>query len=421
MTIIRNRPPRIIIPKALKAKIARFAFVQAKGEEDLRKLAADLKEVTDGIKAMAEQATKDIKATGVVAEETKKKADELLTKHSEIDGRLKAVEQKLARRPGEGDDARPRSLGQITVAHDDIKAFMSKKPRGSVKIDIKAAITSLPASAGDLVEPDRRPGVIEIPRRRFTIRQLLTPGRTASNMIEYVKETGFTNNAAPVSEGAQKPESTIVYELSQAPVRTIAHWIQASKQILDDAPGLQSMIDGRLRYGLEFVEEQQLLLGDGTGQNVHGIVPQATAYSAAFAATQETLIDVLRLALLQVTLAEYDADAIVLHPTDWARIELTKDADGRYIFANPQSLAGPVMWGRPVVPTQAMSEDEFLVGAFRLAAQLFDREDANVELSTEDRDNFIKNMTTIRAEERLAFVVYRPEAFVTGDFGNVSP
>lgn len=420
--LLRNRPRRIILPESLQRKIARYTFaVNAKTDEnDIRALAVELKAVTDGIKKTAEEAQAQVKATGAVAEETKKKADELLAKQSDIDGRLRNIEQRLARRPGESDD-RKRSLGEITVAHEDVKAFMAKKPRGSVKIDIRAAITSLPASAGDLVEPDRRPGVIELPRRRFTIRQLLTPGRTTSNLVEYVKETGFTNNAAPVTEGAQKPESNITFDLTSAPVRTIAHFIHASKQILDDAAGLQSIIDGRLRYGLEYVEETQLLLGDGTGQNLHGIVPQATAYSAAFAVTNETEIDVLRLALLQTTLAEYDADGIVLHPTDWARIELTKDTQGRYIFANPQGIAGPTMWGRPVVPTQAMTEDEFLVGAFRLAAQIFDREDANVEISTEDRDNFIKNMVTVRGEERLAFAVYRPEAFVTGDFGNVSP
>jgi HK97 family phage major capsid protein len=116
--------------------------------------------------------------------------------------------------------------------------------------------------------------------------------------------------------------------------------------------------------------------------------------------------------MLQAELAEFPSTGIVLHPSDWAAIELTKDKNGGYIFANPQNLATPVLWGRPVVPTQAMTVDTALVGAFRLGAQLFDREDANVVISTENQDDFIRNMITIRAEERLALAVYRPQAFV---------
>lgn len=163
-----------------------------------------------------------------------------------------------------------------------------------------------------------------------------------------------------------------------------------------------------------------MLNGDGTGVNLNGLVTQATAYSAPITISGGTMIDTLRLAMLQAELAEYPATGQVLNPKDWARIELTKDSEGRYIIANPANSTSPRLWGLPVVSTQAMAEDDFLVGAFRLGAQIFDREDANVMISDEDRDNFVKNMLTIRAEERLALAVYRPEAFVYGDFGNVS-
>jgi HK97 family phage major capsid protein len=107
---------------------------------------------------------------------------------------------------------------------------------------------------------------------------------------------------------------------------------------------------------------------------------------------------------------------MVLNPVDWAAIELTKDSQGRYVFANPTGLAGPVLWGKPVVESLAMTANLFLVGAFRMAAQIFDREDANVLISTEDQDNFVKNMVTILAEERLALAVYRPQALIKGNF-----
>ena len=184
---------------------------------------------------------------------------------------------------------------------------------------------------------------------------------------------------------------------------------------------MASIIDNRLRYGLAYKEEQQLLTGDGTGQNLLGIIPQATAFSAPFdPAGTETVIDSLRLALLQSELAEFASTGIVLNPTDWARIELLKDTTGRYIIGNPQGTLAPTLWGRPVVATQAISVDKFLCGAFQQGAQVFDRWQARVEVATENEDDFVKNMVTILAEERLALAVYRPEAFVYGDFGNVS-
>lgn len=242
------------------------------------------------------------------------------------------------------------------------------------------------------------------------------PGRTDSNAIEYVKESGFQNSAAPVAETALKPQSDLSFTLVTTAVRTLAHWFLASKQVLSDIPLLQSYIDGRARYGLMYVEEAQLLAGDGTGQNLLGLIPQATAYGfATYSAVGDTKIDRLRRAMLQVRIAEYRASAFVLNPIDWADIELMKEDDGGYVWADPRINNGQNLWGLPVVDTSAMASGKFMTGAFNMAAQTFDREDAAVEVSTEDSDNFRKNMVTILAEERLAFAVHRPESFVYGN------
>ena len=153
----------------------------------------------------------------------------------------------------------------------------------------------------------------------------------------------------------------------------IAHYMKASRQILSDASQLASCIDGRLRYGLAFKEEQQLLNGDGTGQNLLGIIPQATAYAAPITLADATVIDKIRLAMLQAQLAEFPATGIVMNPIDWTRVELEKDTTGRYIIGNPQGVIGATLWNLPVVTTQAIAEDKFLTGAFRLGAQVFDR------------------------------------------------
>lgn len=393
-------------------------------EQDIQTINASLKKVGDQIKEQAEAFAKNAKQN----EEVVAKVDGLLSKHGELQNSLTVTQQALAKLEanGAGGDVQHQSLGQQFVNADNVKAFLSQTtPRGRVDIPINAAITSLTTdadgSAGDLVERTRVPGVVALPQRRMTVRDLLTPGTMDGSSLEYVKETGFTNNAAPVAEGAQKPESSIKFDLINTNAKVIAHFVKASRQILSDASQLASIIDGRLRYGLAFKEEGQLLNGDGTGQNLLGIIPQASAFVPPFdPAGTETNIDNIRLAMLQAFLAEYPATGHVMNPIDWARIELLKDTTGRYIIGNPQGSIGATLWNLPVVETQAIPVDKFLTGAFKLGAQVFDRWLARVEVATENGDDFVKNMVTILAEERLALAVYRPEAFIYGDFGNVT-
>lgn len=401
-------------------------------ERLLGEVKSELARVGGDVKQTAEDALKQAKESGTLTAEVKQKADELLmaqgklsAAHDKLTERLESletkstdIEQRVASRRGGGSEQSVKSLGQMVGESDDLKNFINKSgAKGAVRIVVQNAITSATGSAGALITPHRDTELIGIPRRQMTIRQLLSVGDVTSNSVEYARLVTRDNKAATVAEGALKPESNYVWEPDDAPVRTIAHWVPVSRQAMDDIPQLQSEIDGELRYGLDFVEEAQVLKGDGTGQNLHGLVPQATAYAnPGVTVINPTKIDILRLAILQASLAEYPADGIVLHPTDWADIELTKDGEDRYIFANVIQLAGPQLWGRPVIATQAMDIDEFLVGAFRMAAKIWDRMDTEVLISSEDRDNFVKNMLTVRAEKRLALAVKRPGALVTGDF-----
>jgi len=395
---------------------------------DIEKINVELKRIGDEVKASGEKALAEAKNAGKLSEETKAEVDKLLVKQGELQANLQHTQQALAKLEanGAGGDVQHQSLGQQFVSTDDFKAFASKTtPRGRVDMTVKAAITSVTTdtdgAAGDLVQTTRIPGVLALPQRRMTVRDLISPGQMDGNALEYVKETGFTNNAATVAEGAAKPQSSMKFDLVSTTAKVIAHYVKASRQILSDASQLASLIDQRLRYGLAYKEEQQLLNGDGTGQNLLGIIPQATAFLAPFdPAGTETNIDNIRLALLQAELAEYPSSGVVMNPMDWARIELLKDTTGRYIIGNPQGAIGATLWNRPVVTTQAIAVDKFLAGAFKLGAQVFDRWQARVEVATENEDDFIKNMVTVLAEERLALAVYRPEAFIYGDFGNVA-
>lgn len=359
---------------------------------------------------------------GTGLKETKGELDKLLTKATENDARMTEIEQKLAKRGSGGGVTEIKSLGRQFVDHDDFKSWAEKGGDGKLRLGGLKAVTSAAGgvSAGDLIVPDRQAGIISGPDRQPTVRRLITPGNTDSNAIQYVRETGFTNNAKMVTEGGQKPKSDLTFDLKTVTVQTIAHLLDASRQILADAPQLRSFIDGRLSFGLDDVLDQQLLYGDGEGANLYGIIPQASAFDPAFSADLNTFIDTLRIAMLQVRLAKYRSTGIVLDPTAWTKIELTKTTDGAYVWANPLGLGGQVLWGQPVVDSDSINEGEFLLGAFRQGAQYFEREDMDILISESNKDNFEKNMVTIRCEARGALAVYRPEAFVTGEFSQLT-
>jgi HK97 family phage major capsid protein len=380
----------------------------------------DFQKSFDAVKAIAEDALGKAKAGEALTASMKEKADEALIAMNGLKAQIDDLEQKAARQGGKEEGE--KSIGQQFVESDGYKTWadsnFAKSMRGtdiSIKATLTSATTDAAGSVGDAIAATRLAGVMPLPQRRLTIRDLLMPGRMDGNTLEYVKETGFTNSAAGTAEGAAKPESDLKFDLVSTSAKVIAHWFKASKQVLSDISQLQSIIDQRLIYGLRYIEEGQILNGDGTGQNLNGIVTQATAYSAPLALADLNKFDVLRLAMLQAALAEYPATGHVLHPTDWAEIETLKDSQGRYIIGNPQGTVAPTLWGLPVVATQAMGVGDFLTGAFTMGAQLFDRWDARVETGYVN-DDFTKNLVTVLGEERVALAVYRPEAFITGDF-----
>lgn len=356
----------------------------------------------------------EIQQNGAVS---KKLQEDLTTVQDELKTagtRLFDIEQKLC--GSNLDDPSTKKSFAAQTAEDLQKSWDGKS---SGKVDVKSfdkQLGSGAASAGALIQPQVNPGILMPGLRRLTIRDLLAQGRISSNSLEYVRENIFTNSAAPVAEGNLKPESNLTFTKETANVKTIAHWIQASRQVMDDAPMLESYVNNRLLFGLALVEEGQLLNGDGTGDNLTGLNKVATAYDASLSVAGDTRADLIAHAIFQTSESEFEASGIILNPRDWHAIALLKDADGRYIFGGPAAFAAKVMWGLPVVATKAQALGTFTVGGFDLASQVWDRMDATVEISREDRDNFVKNMLTILCEERLALAHYRPTAIIKGAF-----
>jgi HK97 family phage major capsid protein len=398
---------------------------------------ASLKEHCEKAVETADAAMKTAKEYGTIHGEQNEQLKKMGEQGTQFSASLKAatdrlteVEQKLsARNAPQSDDKHRKSIGEIIAESEEYKAVQALGigARAMHPVNIgsfhKAAILNTTQSITEnvLVDSQRVGGIIVPAQRRLTIRDLIPQATTTSNLIEFASEASFTSAAAPQgsgsspaeTEGQLKAEASMTFTLANSPVITVAHWIPASRQVLSDASMLSGHVSARLIYGLKLEEEDELLNGTGAAGTLDGLINQSTPFNAG--STNLTAIDCLLKAFTQVSLSNYEASAVVLHPIDWQDIILAKDTQGRYLFADPQNMVDARIWAKPVVPTQAIARGKFLTGAFNLAAQIWDREDATVRISENVNDHFIRNMVAILAEERLALTVYRSAAMVYGD------
>jgi hypothetical protein len=255
-------------------------------------------------------------------------------------------------------------------------------------------------------------GILPQLHRPLSILDLLPTATTDQNSIPYTQEGGSVATAAETAEGAVKPEAALSLADVEAKAATIAHWLKNRKQVLADHPALQGIIEGRLRYGVLRRLEGQVLSGDGTGENIRGIL-QTSGIGAVTFTTGALVADQILRGITSVTLADAQANAIVCNPLDWQTVLLAKTSgSGEYINSDgPFGQTFTSMWGVPLIVSPAVAQGTALVGDFRLGAQLFIREGVSVLLSDSDSDDFVRNRVTILAEMRAALAVYRPSAF----------
>lgn len=400
-------------------------------EEITKKFADSVKEVKgkqDELSEYQRQLRDDISNGKKSAEDLVKKTDEGIVQVNELktivakhEGRMQELTQQLEEKFSkikkiEGDQ--PKSIGTQLIEHKGFERITDKDFRGNERFSLKAMYR---VQAGGLNKEPRIEPLVSLERRQLTIRDLLPTIGIDTDSVKYAKQTVRTNAAAPVAEGTKKPYSQYEWASATANVKTLAHLAKLSRQALMNASRLQAEVDSEMRYGLDFVEEQQLLYGTGVGENILGLMPQATAFALPAGVTLptgSTAIDRLRMAMLQNALAMAPADGVVLNPIDWTLMELLKDDENRYLFANPQGTASKTIWSLPVVDTVAMTQNEFLVGAFGYGAKLYDRLTTEVLISTENGTDFEDNLVTMRAEKMIALAVIRAYAFTKGELND---
>ena len=336
-----------------------------------------------------------------------------------------------------------KTLGDYFVEAEGFK-HLSKSPNPNMQVRIDRSLFDLYAagqkkdiysatggsvSINTLGQPERLP-FRETRLRQAHVRDLFPSASTTAAVLYGVRETGFSNAARAVPERenpdgtinpngsvfGHKPKSTITLEPVLYQVCTIAHTLDSHKYILDDEPRLRDFLNRRMVDGVMLAEDEDLLNGDGVGESIVGIynTPGIQTYTGL---SSDAYSGQIRRAATRAMLAEYQPNGLVLHPLDWEALELEQTTDGHYRIAVNVAVGGEKrVWSMDIVATTAQTQGQFLVGAFGLGAQFYDRESVNVVVSTENKDNFERNVITFRAEERAALEVPRPESFVLGAF-----
>lgn len=386
----------------------------------IKALEAQMMETHKDLKSYIEKANAEIADAKSSSAETKSAINALAEKAEKIGDKLADLEQRAVARADES--MVQKSIGERLVESEDFKAIQVKR-RGTARLELKTAIVNAtPSMTQPLVAGHRLDGIVTAPNRPLRVRDVLPTGRTSSNIVWFAKEDTFTNSAAVVvggsptisAENVTKPESAITFTSDSENVVTIAHFIPISKQVMDDSAQLASHVNGRLLYGLKLVEEDQLVNGAGTLGTITGIWASRTAYSQAQSPNEYTTrLDYIGDAIRQAEVANYEPNLILLNPQDWWTLTLAKDSQGRYLIGQPQGTIPRTLWGTTVLTTNTMTAGRFVVMDTN-SVQIWDREDASVEVSYEDSVNFQKNMITVRAEERLAFTVYRAGGIIGG-------
>ena len=382
-----------------------------------------LKNGFDGLQKKYDAAMEEVEKGNKVSTDLKKLIDDQKGELQKVIDQVVDLEQKgvkLRGQPGEG-----KSFIDMIKGDDSYKALSSNSANRAeievTKSDL-AAMKEVKVTSAGVVAPVYDTAIQPGIRQELRIRDLLTAIPVTGQNYTYFREKLHTRGAGMVAEGGTKPTSDVTFESATDRVKKIAVWMPVTEEALADVPQMQGYIQELLRYDLKLEEENQILKGDGTGENLNGLMTQATIYDAALTKAGDTSIDIVRRGIYQVRKqSKLSADGVVMSELDWMNIELQKDGENRYLFANLQGLVTPILWGRPVITSDSMDEGdadaggEFLIANFARAAILFDRMSYLFKMGLIN-DMFIKNMIALLAEERLGLGVRRKEALVKGNF-----
>lgn len=398
-------------------------------DEKLQAKRAELKQFMDGLKGSdgqfgattVEQRT-EIRKRNEELNELGKQWEEA-REIEEIDAKLKSqMSTPHGRVPvvnTKGDEvalsAVHKSLGDLVSESAEFKAWVAGGCKGPSSVQLGVSLKTTMTTAAGFAAPNNRTDIVVYSAQRTpVVADLIPQTNTSLSVIKYMEETTFTNNAAPVAENAQKPESALAFTERSVTVEKIATTLPVTDEQLSDVPSLRAQIDNRLSLQILQEEEEQLLTGDGSTPNLQGFLTKTGVQTQA--KSSDTVPDAI---YKGITLVRHTGRAnpsgAIMHPNDWQDVRLLKDSNGNYIWGSPAEQGVERIWGLPVVVTTAETENTALLGDFRMFSELYRRMSLTIDIGYVN-DDFRHNRKTLRAEERVALAIYRAAAFckVTG-------
>jgi HK97 family phage major capsid protein len=306
---------------------------------------------------------------------------------------------------------------------------------GAVAVDTKGTLlegagSPSSGSGGGLIPvPQVVPGVVDVLFQRLTFSDLLLSGQADGNTIRYVVEGTATSGAAGVAEGGAKPESVLGLSTTDERIKKIATLLPVSDEMIEDAPAIQSYINGRLALFVRIEEERQLFRGAAGGNEVQGILTSrgVPVYAGGTAAGNYAVQLFAAMNGMRGS-AFVEPDWVVMHPTDYQKVRLLTDTAGQFFGGGP--FQGPYgngsnvqasgqltgaqdsLWNKPVVVTAGIGGAGTALIGTRANAQVWRKGGVSVESTNSHSTYFANNLVAIRAEERLGLAVYRPSAYV---------
>jgi len=370
------------------------------------------------LKSMSEKAEGEMKDLGKVSADTKAAIDNIGIEQRALADRMLQLEQKSSAQ--QDDTPKEESWGDQFIKSAAYKTVQGAgaQPFGRQAVEVKNTVTN---AIGNTFS-ERRPGIVDGAFRVFTIEDLLVSIPTSANAIDWIRENVFTNAAAETGEGLQLPQSSITFSPGTMPVSSIGHFVKVTRQLAMDNAALVAYINRRMVYGVNLKVENQLVAGNGTAPNLNGLTNAGnftahgyTAASLTAAGLANNRFDLIGKMIGDCALADYPADVVILNTGDWWTLRLSKDSQGRYLLGDPGSNVVPMLFGRPVVASNAMAPGKVWVGSLSQAATLHNRAGIALDLSDSDENNFQLQLVTIRATRRLALTVEKPAAARYGD------
>lgn len=372
---------------------------------------AGIQKLREKLDASIEKYEGQVKDAGTAANEVRSEVKGLSEEFQKMQAKVLDLQQKGVQSMGRDEDT--RTLGQKFTASEEYKALVAS---GSQNVKARVEIKNTVDTTSNNTFPYQKPGVIRGNFAPLTVRQSLNSIPVTQNAVDSFREASWVNSAAEASHGSAKKESDITFEPYTVNIRTVAHWIKVTNQLLADAPAIAAYIDTRLRDGLAQRVDAQLVNGNGTSPNLSGLTDSGnfTAYTPT---SDDNLVDAINRLKYLMWVTGNAPDTIYVNPADWGAMERTREGDGEgmYLYGAPGTISGLNPFGVRVVITKDLAQGKIIAAKTSDSIVIYDRQSVAVEMGYVN-DDFTRNLVTIRAEERLGLGVERPAGVYYGDF-----